>query len=587
MTDNRTVIPRPEHPNPQFRRDRWRNLNGEWEFEYDHSVSGIPRRMFENGDFTRRILVPFCPESAESGIGNLDFIPACWYRRTFSVSREELEGDVILHFGAVDYEAHVWINGEEAGAHRGGYTSFEFEISKLLHAGENTVVVCAIDDVRSGLQPSGKQSDRYYPYECFYTRTTGIWQTVWLEFAPKTRIDSVRYLPNVAEGSVAIEAKLIGAGEFAASVSFEGRACGEASVRCNGGVATLEVPLSERHLWGPGEGNLYDVTLTYGDDEVHSYFGLREVRVDGRRVLINGQSVFQRLVLDQGFYPTGIYTAPTAADLERDIELSMAAGFNGARLHEKVFEPLFLYYCDKHGYLAWGEMPNWGLDVSDPATYAAFIPEWAEAVQRDRNHPSIVGWCPFNETWPYKGRRQNDDLLRMAYETAKALDPTRPCIDTSGFFHVVSDIYDVHDYEQDTDKFIEHYAAFGAGTGTYQDKHREENTLQYEDGTPFFVSEYGGIKWIPEWMRDQNDSWGYGDAATSEAEFMERYRILTEALMGNPKMFGFCYTQLYDVEQERNGLYSYERRAKVDIDAIRRINEQPAAIEAVDGEAKE
>ena len=207
-----------------------------------------------------------------------------------------------------------------------------------------------------------------------------------------------------------IEAHVEGTGVFTAEASFEGRPCGKASAKAENGTAFVTIPLSETHLWGPGQGNLYDLTLSFGEDSVKSYFGLRELRLDGYRFLINGVSVFQRLILDQGFYPDGIYTAPTAEALEKDILLSMKAGFNGARLHQKVFEPRFLYYCDKHGYLAWGEMANWGFDISSPTAFEAFIPEWMESIERDFNHPAIVGWCPFNETWDYKGRKQEDGL---------------------------------------------------------------------------------------------------------------------------------------------------------------------------------
>ncbi|MCI1831883.1 MAG: beta-galactosidase [Bifidobacterium sp.] len=575
-------IPRPEHPNPQFRRSTWRNLNGPWEFDLDLSVSGTDRRWFEKHSFTRTITVPFCPESALSTIGFTDFIPCCWYRRSFDLSDEDRAGDVIVHFGAVDYEAHVYVNGVHAGAHKGGYTPFSIDISALVHSGTNEIVVSATDDTRGRMQPTGKQCDRYDSYSCLYTRTTGIWQTVWLEFVPQVRIDRVRYRTDIHDATVSMEAQLQGSGTLKVSASFKGSPCGEASVHSDGGLTMLTLPLCETHLWQPGEGNIYDLTLTFGPDVVHSYVGLRQIRLDGYRFLINGRSVFQRLVLDQGFYPEGIYTAPSAADMERDILLSQAAGFNGARLHEKAFEPLYLYYCDIHGYLAWGEMATWGFDISQPTGYEIFIPEWMEAIQRDVNHPAIIGWCPFNETWDFEGRRQLDGLLRMAYRLTKAYDPERPCIDTSGHYHVETDIYDLHDYEQSVENFAGRYEAWGRGDAPtpelYPDRQRCTGVK------PFFISEYGGIKWDPT-RTQSSDSWGYGQQANSEKEFVERYRGLTEALLGNPRMFGFCYTQLYDVEQEQNGIYDYHRRPKVDIEEIRRINTAIAAIERDDASA--
>ena len=567
-------LPRPEHPQPQMERSAWRSLNGAWQFAFDFGRSGLDRHFERRDALDTTITVPFCPESVLSGVHYTDFIPAVWYARAFTLTPEELSGRVLLHFGAVDYEAHVFVNGEPAGTHRGGYTSFCFDITDLCRAGENRLSVYAEDDNRSGKQPHGKQCESFDSQGCDYTRTTGIWQTVWLEFVPETYIQSVQYYSNITEGTLLVQAKLCGAGTFTVKASFEGRPCGEASARAENGFAAVTLPLSELHLWDVGRGNLYDLTLTFGGDSVKSYAGMREVRIEGRSVLLNGRPVFQRLVLDQGFYPDGIYTAPDDSALVRDIELSLAAGFNGARLHQKVFEPRFLYHCDRLGYLAWGEMANWGLDYSDPAALEAFLGEWLDAVGRDFNHPSIVGWCPFNETWDREGRRQLDSLLAMVYRVTKQLDPTRPCIDTSGNFHVVTDIYDVHDYEQDPASFAAHYEAFRTG-GAFYDEHAARQ--QYDGKKPMFVSEYGGIKWNPQ--GDVEKAWGYGDGPATEEAFIERYRGLTEALLSNPNMFGFCYTQLYDVEQETNGLYTYSREPKFDMAVFHAINTQPAACE--------
>ena len=567
-------LPRPEHPQPQMERSAWRSLNGAWQFAFDFGRSGLDRHFERRDALDTTITVPFCPESVLSGVHYTDFIPAVWYARAFTLTPEELSGRVLLHFGAVDYEAHVFVNGEPAGTHRGGYTSFCFDITDLCRAGENRLSVYAEDDNRSGKQPRGKQCESFDSQGCDYTRTTGIWQTVWLEFVPETYIQSVQYYSNITEGTLLVQAKLCGAGTFTVKASFEGRPCGEASARAENGFAAVTLPLSELHLWDVGQGNLYDLTLTFGSDSVKSYAGMREVRIEGRRVLLNGRPVFQRLVLDQGFYPDGIYTAPDDSALVRDIELSLAAGFNGARLHQKVFEPRFLYHCDRLGYLAWGEMANWGLDYSDPAALEAFLGEWLDAVDRDFNHPSIVGWCPFNETWDREGRRQLDSLLAMVYRVTKQLDPTRPCIDTSGNFHVVTDIYDVHDYEQDPASFAAHYEAFRTGGAFYDAQAARQ---QYDGKKPMFVSEYGGIKWNPQ--GDVDKAWGYGDGPATEEAFIERYRGLTEALLSNPNMFGFCYTQLYDVEQETNGLYTYSREPKFDMAVFHAINTQPAACE--------
>ena len=568
-------IPRPEHPFPQFVRKDWMNLNGTWDFEFDFSVSGLERGFEKRTDFQEQILVPFCPESDLSGIGYKDFIPAVWYHRTFSISEGQKEGRILLHFGAVDYDCRVFVNGKEAGRHKGGYVSFSFDITELSVVGENHLTVYAQDDTRSPLQPIGKQSDRYASHDCSYTRTTGIWQTVWLEFVPVHYIKQVWYYPNISERILTIKACVEGTGTLEAHASYEGKACGSASAFCSCGNVFLTLPLDELHLWEPGAGRLYDLDLSFGDDKVSSYFGMREVKLDGYRFLINGKSVFQRLILDQGFYPDGIYTAPSDEALSGDIRLSMAAGFNGARLHQKVFEPRFLYHCDRLGYLAWGEMANWGFDHSSYSGYEAFIPEWMQAIERDFNHPAIIGWCPFNETWDYEGRRQIDGLLALTYHLTKQYDTTRPCIDTSGNYHVVTDIFDVHDYEQDPAVFAASYEPFKNGTGPFFD--RLGDRQQYQEGQPMFVSEYGGIKWAMD--ASDKKAWGYGQGPKTEEEFISRYKGLTEALLSNPRMFGFCYTQLTDVEQEQNGIYTYDRKEKVDVSIFRQINTQKAAIE--------
>lgn len=565
-------IPRPEHPNPQFQRENWLNLNGEWDFEIDQSRSGKARKLERAQSLSGKITVPFCPESNLSGVGHTDFLSAVWYKRKVDLTPAQLENRVFLHFGAVDYEAFVYVNGEYAGSHKGGYVSFSIDITIFVKQGENDITVCAYDDTRSPLIPRGKQSEEYASHGCDYTRTTGIWQTVWLEFVPQRYIQKVKFFPDLKNGSVTVQATVIGGGVLQADVFYGGRLVGVLERAGQDETVTAEIRLSELYAWEPGAGRLYDISLRFGADKVDSYFGLRNLRLDGYRFLINEKSVFQRLVLDQGFYPDGIYTAANDAALIQDIELSMAAGFNGARLHEKVFEPRFLYHCDRLGYLVWGEYPNWGADFSDPNTVFAILPEWCEAVNRDFNHPAIIGWCPFNETWDYNGRQQNDELLRIVYRTTKLLDPTRPCIDTSGNYHVETDIFDVHNYEQDPEKFREQYVAFQEDECLYDALFSRQ---QY-NGQPSFVSEYGGIKWS---LNREKGAWGYGNAPKTEEEFLDRYRKLTNVLLENQNFFGFCYTQLTDVEQEQNGLFTYDRKAKFDLAVIRAINSAKAAIE--------
>ena len=565
------MIPRSEHPTPQFERKTWENLNGEWDFEFDFGRSKLETGVLQREEWERKIIVPFCPESKLSGIENVDFIPAVWYRRKINITEKQLEGRILLHFGAVDYLTRVFINGKEAGSHKGGYSSFKFDITDLLTEGENTLIVYALDDVRSPLQPIGKQCREYYSRGCDYTRTTGIWQTVWLEFVPRNYIKSFKIFPDYLNGTVTVSAVVEGNGTFEAKAFYDGKEMGTFSKKAEKNV-TGEIALSEIHLWEVGKGRLYDLELTFGDDEVKSYFGLRNVKLDGYKFLINGKSVFQRLVLDQGFYPDGIYTAPTEEDLINDIKISMDVGFNGARLHQKVFEPRFLYHCDRLGYIVWGEFANWGADYSSYQSLEIFLPQWLECVERDFNHPSIIGWCPFNETWDVDGRRQNDEYIRNIYNATKHVDETRPCIDTSGNFHVETDIFDVHDYDQEPEVIKERYDKLMT-EGVLVDKFSDR---QHYKGEATFVSEYGGIQWsINPGERD----WGYGTAPKTEEEFIARYKGLTDALLDNNRMFGFCYTQLYDIEQEQNGLYYYDRTPKFDTEIFRKINSRKAAIE--------
>lgn len=569
------LIPRPEYPTPQFARSNWINLNGEWQFERDKSVSGRERGLITAETLSERITVPFCMESRLSGIEDIDFCNCVWYKREIEISPEWLENSkrVILHIGACDYRTEVFVNGKSVGTHIGGFVSFSFDITKFVTVGKNLVTVCAQDDVRARIQPAGKQSTPYASRGCFYTRTTGIWQTVWLENIPAEYIENVKYYTDINSATLTVVAKVNGEDgkTLSAEAFFDGKAVGADSAAVSSKMAILKIKLSELHLWEIGKGNLYDLKLKFGEDEVCSYFGMRSVRVGENGVIIlNGKKIFQRLVLDQGFYPDGILTAPCEDELINDIKRSIAVGFDGARLHQKVFEPRFLYHCDRLGYIVWGEHANWGLDISRPTAYKGFLPEWTEIVERDFNHPAIIGWCPLNETQ----RDQDNEFVMTLTKLTKALDPTRPVIDASGWTHVegVSDILDWHDYDQDPVTFKARYedvAKNGLSVGLSS---KIKFTL-----FPNFISEYGGIKW--DVNSNLNNAWGYGNAPKTEEEFKERFKGLAEALLFNEFITGFCYTQLTDVEQETNGLYTYDRQAKFDTEFFRAALQQKAACE--------
>ncbi|MBA3529938.1 MAG: beta-galactosidase, partial [Propionibacteriaceae bacterium] len=408
-------LPRPEHPRPQFVRPLWLSLNGVWQFQLDQGDSGLERGLVGR-DLESQIVVPFAPESLLSGIGNPDFVEAVWYRRRVSVPSEWSGHRVLLHFGAVDHDATVWVNGTEVTRHRGGFSSFSVDITDEAGPGETATVVVRARDPREAVQARGKQSTLYANAGCHYTRTTGIWQTVWLEAVPMTYLLRARITPNLAGESFTVSVPLSGNRPGYSVRVLLSDAEGEAvagTVRADLDLCpalTLTLPHGRVRRWSPEDPHLYDLRIELLDHEgavldgVDSYAGLRSVSLDGQSFKINGSPVFQRLVLDQGYWPDSLMTAPSDEAMVRDIELSLAAGFNGARLHQKVFEERFYYHADRLGYLVWGEFGDWGA-AAKPAhpsnnqqPTASFITQWLEVLERDANHPSIIGWCPLNET---------------------------------------------------------------------------------------------------------------------------------------------------------------------------------------------
>ncbi|MER6851841.1 sugar-binding domain-containing protein [Streptomyces flaveolus] len=599
-------VPRPEYPRPQFVRRDWLNLNGTWQFETDQGDSGLERGLLDRA-LTGEILVPFAPESELSGVGDTDFLEAVWYRRRFTPPAEWAGRRVLLHFGAVDHDTTVWVNGTEVVRHRGGFTPFTADLGDLAPGREVEITVRARDP-KSGPQARGKQAVQYANHDCNYTRTTGIWQTVWAEPVPETHLRRPRITPDLAGAAFSVELPLSSnrPGHRVRAVLSDdaGEVC-RAEVRADLDLAPrLHLPLPEerRHEWSPEDPFLYGLRLELLDadgevaDTVESYAGLRAVAVRGRTVLLNGRPRFQRLVLDQGWYPDGLMTAPSDEALVRDIELAMEAGFNGARLHQKVFEERFLYHADRLGYLVWGEFGDWGCEVGGSSgdnqrPDASFVAQWLEAVERDYSHPSIVGWCPLNETYQKLHDRitQLDDVTRAMFLATKAMDTSRPVIDASGYSHRVleTDVYDSHNYEQDPAAFRQLMSGLAKGEPFVN---AYENGAAYSQpyrGQPYFVSEFGGIWWDPEAATEQSGSdrtvsWGYGDRVRTEDEFHERFAGLTGVLLEDPEMFGYCYTQLTDVFQEQNGVYRFDRGAKLDIARIREAQLRPAAIEDTD-----
>jgi len=568
---------RGEHPNPQFRRDSYICLNGKWEFE---------KGQFDN-DFNRtlsnEICVPFCVESELSGIWQKDFCKHCVYAKTLFFSEEDLSERLVLHFGAIDYYAQVYCNGKKVVEHKGGYTPFEADISTFVKVGNNRITVLVEDDVLSDA-PSGKQSDKQDSYGCFYTRVTGIWQTVWLEKTPIKYIRNFRFFPNAKKGNIVVELETQGKGNAEIIVTYENKEVGKVFAQVND-RHFFEIQLKEKHLWEIGNGRLYDVEIRFENDKVYSYFGLRDIAFNGKTFTLNGKPLFQRLVLDQGYNPKGLYTAEKDSDFVRDIELAKKLGFNGARLHQKLFEPRFLYYCDKMGFIVWGEYASWGACYYNLDGLTSFLHEWKECIERDFNHPSIVVWCPLNETW--MDLKETDKVrdvrfVQAVYAFTKALDDTRPCIDVSGGYHgKFTDIYDIHTYSDPKALKDEIDALYLRGEIIYRNDYilspwKMFEKTDYDNKLPVMISEYGGVSFCSE-----GNGWGY-ISSDSEEDFVNGYIERTKLLLDCPVISGFCYTQLYDIEQEQNGLFTYSREPKLSEVAMKKIADCNKMISAIE-----
>ena len=592
------TIPRSEHPRPQFVRDDWLCLNGRWQFEIDAGDSGISRGLLDR-ELAGEIIVPFSPSTKMSGIGNTDFMIAVWYRREVDIPADwaGTRQKVLLHFQGVSTDATVWVNGKEVYRHRGGWTPFTVDLGGVAGPGERaTIVLRARHDTRKR-GPYGKQSLAGVDGGgC--TRITGIWQTVWMEPVHELHLKRPRITPDVAghrfrisqpvsqnRKGLRLRAKLLWAGKELASA--------DAPADLDFAPALeLVIPEGEVRLWGPGEGNLYDITLELIDaagnvvDNAAAYAGLRSIAIDGMAVKINGRTVFQRLVLDQGQYLDSSLTGPSDDMLKKDIELAMAAGFNGARFHEKVFEERSLYHADRLGYLVWGEFGDWGYDVDNPSL--DMVTQWLEELARDYNHPSIIGWCGLNETVKALDDtiQPIDDITRAMFLAAKAMDTSRIVLDASGHAHRVpeTDVWDSHDYDFKNDP-----AEWAAHHDKLADGVPHENipnwlgkiiNLRY-GGQPYFCSEIGGLWWAPR-DADNEKSWGYGGRPESEQQFLEMTKFYIDRMLDHPQIFGYCYTQLTDTGTEQNGVVYQDRSLKFDLAKFKALQDRPAAIELLD-----
>ncbi len=592
-------VPRPEYPRPQFRRDAWINLNGDWHFAFDDGDRGLAERWqhvapddLRSGGtpLDRKIVVPFCYQSRLSGIGTTVFHDVVWYARAFEYSPAADER-LLLHFGAVDYRATVWVNGVQVASHEGGHTPFSADVTDALggEVGENVVVVRAEDPSRDVTIPRGKQYWKEESEGIFYTRTTGIWQTVWLEPVHRRRIDALRLTPDVDAASIGVGVEVEGIEpgmSLLATVELDGEPVLEDSFALISSPIERSLPLLRRGdapetphlsewpsvaLWSPDDPNLYDLRLDLLDrndellDTVESYFGMRKIEARDGKIYLNDRPLYQRLVLDQGYFPEGILTAPTDDDLRRDVELTKEMGFNGARKHQKVEDPRWLYWADSLGLLVWGEMAN--AYQYSPDYVRSMTAEWQEAIRRDYNHPCIVAWVPMNESWgvPDLARdpSQTEHLLAL-YHLTRSLDGTRPVVSNDGWEHALTDLCTIHDY-RDAQALKETYATTESAVNAKPARRPVYVPGYGHRGEPILITEFGGIAFSGD-----TRGWGYSTVEGAE-EFLERYEALIEALLESEPLQGFCYTQLTDVEQEVNGLLTYDRKPKASLERVREI----------------
>ena len=579
------------------------DLAGPWGFAYDDANVGLDDGWATRVDvFDREISVPFPPESSASGIGDSSFHPYVWYRRTFEIREADRSGRLLLHFGAVDYRAQVWANGQLVAVHEGGHTPFTADITSALVEGDQVVVVRAEDQPRDLSQPRGKQDWESEPHKIWYHRTTGIWQPVWLEPVPQLSISSLRWTPDLDRGTLGLNIRVshqpphpirvrVRLSLRGAELTNDTFTLAHQETRRELVLESADITMSrDRTLWSPNFPNLIDAQVELLDgneddviDAVASYAGLRSCGFADGRFLLNGRPTYLRMVLGQNYWPESHLAAPSAGALKREVELIKALGFNGVRIHQKVEDPRFLYWCDRLGLMVWGEMAN--AYTFSSATVGRFTREWIEVLQRDHSHPSIIAWVPFNESWGVPNMERDEaqrDFVRALYYLTKSIDPSRPAIGNDGWEHTVGDVWGVHDYALDGDTLRERYESFEALERTIQEVRPHYRSIAFGDskrmGEPVMLTEFGGISYTPiagqRWF-------GYGTVKSSE-QFLEKYEELIAAVLDSSAIAGFCYTQLTDTEQEVNGLLTEDRTPKLPLDAISAINRRSSR--AVPGE---
>jgi beta-galactosidase/beta-glucuronidase len=574
------------YPRPQLQRDRWMSLNGLWKFTYDDEG-----RFVQPGDISEWahfIEVPFAPESTRSGIGDTGFHPNCWYEREFDVPPGE--GRVLLQFGAVDYRAKVWVNGQFMTEHEGGYTPFTIDITPVLNDGVQRVTVWVQDDPFDLQQPRGKQDWQLQPHSIWYPRTTGIWQTVWVERVPPTYIDTIRWTPHFQRWEIGFEAFI--AGEKQDGIQLKVKLSVGNQVLVNDCYEVINQAVHRRIalsdpgiddfrnqlLWSPEKPTLIDAEIELWSKDkllnrVKSYTALRSVTIQRDRFILNGRPYYLRMVLDQGYWPDTLITAPDDEALRRDIELVKAMGFNGVRKHQKIEDPRFLYWADVLGLMVWEEMPSAYRFTAKAVE--RMMREWTDVIKRDSGHPCIVAWVPFNESWGVPNLTEtaaHRNYVQALYHLTKTLDPTRPVIGNDGWESTVTDLIGIHDYDNNPQRLAKRYGPQANLTELFDRRRPGGRVLTLDGyahrGQPVMLTEFGGIAYTPGEKPEANKAWGYAKASNI-CELEMRYMALLEAVNQVEIFTGFCYTQLTDTFQEANGLLYSDRTPKFPLEAIR------------------
>ena len=578
------MIPRSEYPRPQFRRDCWQTLNGEWEFEFDDSGDGETRELY-NGHtaLAGRILVPFSYQYEASGIGDTAQHDTLWYRRAFRIEQENRGRRALLCFNASDYRTDVWLNGKHVTTHVGGFSPFHADITGLLEHGDNVIVVRCVDTMDE-TQPRGKQSWTGERFGCYYVANSGIWQSVWLEFFGEDCVSGYSLQPDLDNRAVCGYAETLRglADELEIILTFRGKLLKKQRVSCDGRRTRFTLSLDDTAfsindlMWWIDHPNLIDADFRlYREgtlcDEAHTRLGMRKISVDsGGKICLNNTPLYQRLVLDQGYWPESGLTPPSAEALKKDILLAKSMGFNGARKHQKLEDPYFYYYADELGYLTWCEMPS--AYTFTEKEMQAVSNEWQEIISIARNFTSVIAYVPLNECWGAWGIQTDSaqqNFARSLYYLTKAVDGTRLVSTNDGFGNMEeSDILSIHDYAiRRAEDFPVKYC--GDYDGMYPQSFRLFADGHRYQGQPVLFTEFGGIAFVAD---QKGESWGYGDGAKDAEELCARISQLVKgiAMVG---FQGYCYTQLTDVQQEVNGLLRQDRTPKVDLSRLKAIFE--------------